>query len=120
VQGQHRKQVEGREAGFQQVQRGGMYTRRLLPTETYVRVSGLDTVMMESVAEFREVVEGNKSDLQQVNSEINTLKAPLSVGRSAASPSSDCSASKFQTDLNGLVSLNWTVQARLSFQSPLV
>jgi hypothetical protein len=34
------------------------------------KVSGRDTVMMERATEFRVVVEGNKSDLQQVISKI--------------------------------------------------
>lgn len=50
-------------------------------------------MLEERVAEFRVVVEKIKSDLNQVNTETDTLKAQLAVGRRAARPSPDCSAS---------------------------
>jgi hypothetical protein len=69
--------------------------------------------MKESVVMLRVVVEGNKSHRQQVNSEINTLKAKLAVGRKAASLSPDCSAREFQTAGEQTGQLEFDRSARL-------
>ena len=60
-------------------------------------VSGNVKVLEKVVVEFQVVAEGNKSDLQKGNSEINALRAQISVGSRAASRSADCSACDFQT-----------------------
>ena len=54
-------------------------------------------MLEEGVEEFQVVVEGNKSDLQKGNLEINALVAQLAVGSRVASRSADCSACDFQT-----------------------
>lgn len=78
-------------------------------------------MLEEGVAEFQVVVEGNKSDLQKGNSEINALKAQLVVGSRDVSRSDDCSACDFQTagDRSAHLELNPSAQAELSESSSL-
>lgn len=66
----------------------------------------------EGVAEFRVLVEGNKSDLRKGNSEINALKAQLAVGNRDASRSANCSAGDFKTVGDGSAHLELNLSAQ--------
>jgi hypothetical protein len=76
-------------------------------------------VMEGRVADFQVAVEGNKSELHKVNSEINSLKAQLASASVVTSRSADCNAGEFQAagDRNNQLDLNPLAQTNLSESS---
>ena len=73
------------------------HARWQLKAGTYIeKVSGSMKVMEDRVVNFQVAVEGIKSELHKVNSEINSLKAQFAAAGEVTSRSADCNAGEFQ------------------------